>query len=144
MTLFSVTKRAWLAIPLFLMSAISEAATVPASAPDLFSASYVFQVIGSLLLVFGCIVGLLYLLKRVNGFSSVGTSPLRVLGSVRVGTREKVVLLQAGEQQLLVGVATGGVRTLHVFEQPVVLSEQQGARDFSTLLGKALGQGKAP
>ncbi|WP_461516059.1 flagellar biosynthetic protein FliO [Porticoccus sp.] len=144
MTLFLVMKRAWCAILLLPIPGISMAATAPSSAPNLFSASYVFQVIGSLLLVFGCIVGLLFLLKRVNSFSSVGASPLRVLGSARLGTREKVVLLQAGEQQLLVGVATGGVRTLHVFEQPVVLSEQQGTRDFSTLLGKALGQGKAP
>ncbi|WP_461520239.1 FliO/MopB family protein [Porticoccus sp.] len=144
MTLFPVTKRAWCAISLFPMSAICETSAATSSAPDLFSASYVFQVLGSLLLVFGCIVGLLFLLKKVNGLSSVGASPLRVLGSARVGTREKVVLLQAGEQQLLIGVATGGVRTLHVFEQPVVLSEQQETQDFSTLLAKALGQGKTP
>lgn len=116
----------------------SLAAATPANASGLFSGGYLLQVIGSLLLVFGCIFGLLFLLKKLNGVSMGHHTPVRVIGSTRVGTREKVLLLQAGEQQLLIGVSPGGVRTLHVFEKPVVSADQSKNRDFGALLGRVL------
>ena len=113
------------------------AATATKTAGPL-SGGYLLQVIGSLLLVFGCIFGLLFLLKKLNGVPMGQHSPVRVVGSTRVGTREKVLLLQAGDQQLLIGVSPGGVRTLHVFEEPVVSADQSKNRDFAALLGRVL------
>ncbi|MDP5071276.1 MAG: hypothetical protein NWQ45_10290, partial [Congregibacter sp.] len=49
-------------------SAQQAASTVKASAsPELFSASYLFQVVGSLLLVFVCLFVVVYFLKRFHG-----------------------------------------------------------------------------
>lgn len=124
---------------LLLLVALSvDAAPTATAAPDLFNAGYIFQIIGSLLLVFGCIAGLLFLLRKVNGMSGSAVSPLRVLGAVRVGAREKVVLLQVGEQQLLVGVAAGGVNTLHVLTEPV--ATQQNTAQFPALLAGLMKQ----
>ena len=39
---------------------------------------------------------------------------LRILSGVSMGPRERVVLLQVGETQLLIGVAPGRIQTLHV------------------------------
>ena len=58
-------------------------------------------------------VGLLS--EKNNGLPTTDRKLIQVLGSVKVGSREKIVLLRAGEEQLLVGVAAGSVRTLHVF-----------------------------
>lgn len=105
--------------------------------PQLFSAGYLIQVFGSLLLVFCCIVGMLYLLRRLTRPGTGGAAaPLRVLGSTSVGNRERVVLLSAGKQQILLGVAPGSVRTLHVFSEPVVSesAEQISRPDFATVL----------
>lgn len=127
---------------LSVVAVVTPAHTLAAAASvnpsGLFSGSYLLQVIGSLLLVFGCIFGLLFLLKKLNGVPMGHHAPVRVIGSTRVGTREKVLLLQAGEQQLLIGVAPGGVSTLHVFEEPVVSAEQSKNRDFGALLGRVL------
>jgi len=92
------------------------------AAPDaqdtgILTGRYLLQVAASLVFVLGCLLGLLYLLKRMNGVAMTNRKGIQVLASVKVGTREKVVLLEAGERQLLVGVAAGSVRTLHVFEQ---------------------------
>ena len=73
--------------------------------PDLISTGYLMQVIGSLALVFGAVVLMAFVVKRFNRSPSVGKTHLSVLGSTSVGTREKVVLLSVGNQQLLVGVA---------------------------------------
>lgn len=97
------------------------AADAKASAsPELFSAAYLFQVLGSLLLVFVCLFAVVYFLKRFNGVNASSGSELRILGSASVGQREKIVLLEVGGEQLLIGVAPGAVRTLHVLPEPVV------------------------
>ncbi|MCI0668646.1 MAG: flagellar biosynthetic protein FliO [Methylococcaceae bacterium] len=57
-----------------------------------------------------------WLLRRFNRLSISHGNRLRILGGIPVGTRERVVLLQVGERQLLLGVAPGRVETLHVLE----------------------------
>ncbi len=106
------------------------------NSPQLFSAGYLVQVLGSLLLVFCCILGMLYLMRRFSRGSSGNNARLAVLASASVGSRERVVLLRAGDEQILLGVAPGSVRTLHVFAEPVVpdaASAPQRA-DFSAIL----------
>ena len=110
------------------------------AAPELFSAGYLAQVLGSLVLVVLCLVAVIFLLRRVNRIGQSGAAPLRVLGSASVGTREKVVLLAAGGEQLLLGVAPGSVRTLHVFAEPVVDEDALSPapqRDFASVLRSA-------
>lgn len=117
------------------------------SAPtvDIFNTAYLFQVFGSLLLVFGCIFGLIFLLKKMNGVPSHQNTPVRVLGVTRIGTREKILLIEAGKQQLLVGVATGNIRTLHTFDEPIVDSSEVSGKsvDFASLMGSSFSSGKS-
>jgi flagellar protein FliO/FliZ len=109
------------------------------AAPELFSAGYLFQVVGSLLLVFVCLFVVVYLLKRFNRVGTGVGSALRVLGSASVGQREKVVLLEVGGEQLLIGVAQGSVRTLHVLAEPVAADPQGNPQsaDFAAILKAA-------
>lgn len=67
---------------------------------------------GILLLIFGGA----WLLRRVGKFSSAANGQIRILGGTSLGSRERVVLMQVGERQLLLGVAPGRVTTLHVFD----------------------------
>ena len=106
-----------------VVTAVMLVAVCPAalSAPGVqeagvFSGRYLLQVFLSLVFVLGCLMGLLYLLKRVNGVAASNRKGIQVLSTVKVGTREKILLLEAGGNQLLVGVAAGSVRTLHVFD----------------------------
>jgi flagellar protein FliO/FliZ len=81
-----------------------------------------------------------WFLRRMSlgNFASHGT--LRLLASVSVGQRERVVLVQAGETQLLLGVAQGNVRTLHVFDKPVMPDSNTsvGAENFAERLATVL------
>jgi flagellar protein FliO/FliZ len=110
-------------------------AATGSSAPQLFTGAYLVQVLGSLLLVFLCLFAVVYLLRRFNRVGSVQGMPLRVLGSASVGTREKIVLVEAGKEQLLIGVAQGSVRTLHVLSEPIaVVEDAHAAADFAHIL----------
>lgn len=109
----------WLQAGAMLLAAAPMALAGDASEPSIYSLRYIAQVFGSLLLVLGCLLGVLYLMKRLHGMPVGEKNTLRVLGTLKVGAREKILLLEAGDNQLLVGVAAGSVRTLHVFDEPL-------------------------
>lgn len=121
------------------------AAATPAERPEIFDTGYLVQVFGSLLFVFACLFGLAFLFKKINGVPMIDRKSIQVLGSVKVGSREKILLVNAGNQQLLLGVATGSVRTLHVFDAPLEGQTQDRAGapgDFASVL-KTSGAARA-
>lgn len=77
------------------------------------------EMLGGLAMVLAAIFALAWAVRRVGPGRSVAASGLRVLGGVAVGARERVVLIEAGERQLLLGVAPGRVQLLEVLEQPL-------------------------
>lgn len=87
---------------------------------DPLGAGDVLQVFFALLFVLFLIGVAAWFFRRMSLGNFAGQGALRLLASVSVGQRERVVLVQAGETQLLLGVAQGNVRTLHVFDQPVM------------------------
>ena len=104
----------------------------------------VLQVFVSLLLVLGLIVLVAWLMRRYVTLPAGRSGALRMLAAISVGQRERVVLVQAGETQLLIGIAPGQVRTLHVFDKPVMLADSKpppGAERFAERLAAAMGRG---
>lgn len=101
------------------------------------------QMFLGLLLVLGIIFGMAWLIRRMGSFQQMSHGALRVLGGLSVGQRERIVLIQVGEQQLLIGLAPGHIRTLHVLEQPVTINQAKGEAGggFAERLQAAL-QGK--
>jgi len=93
---------------------------MPSAAPEFFSAGYLLQVFLSLAVVIGLLFAVLWMLRRMNGPGRGAAGQLRVLTSVSLGQRERAVLISAGKQQILLGVAPGSVTKLHVFEEPVI------------------------
>lgn len=72
-----------------------------------------------LAVVIAAIVGVSWLLRRMQGRTGGAGGQLRVLGALAVGNRERIVLVRAGKTQLLVGVAPGRVQRLLVLEEPI-------------------------
>jgi flagellar protein FliO/FliZ len=96
-----------------------------ASVPDINVTGELFRVVLSL----GGIVALIFaagwLARRLQSRQSVGGRRLRCVESMSVSARERVLLIEADGKRLLVGVGTGGVRALHVYEGSVPVEEVQ-------------------
>jgi flagellar protein FliO/FliZ len=117
---------------------------VPAVSPSsLFTGDYLLQVIGSFVVVILLLIGVLVLLRRFNGVSSQMSGNMRVVSSVGVGQRERVVLLQVGDEQILVGVGPGNVRKIHAFDEPVVEPSASTTPSFSDVWKVAMGKTEA-
>ncbi|WP_163833122.1 flagellar biosynthetic protein FliO [Spartinivicinus ruber] len=100
------------------------------------------QVALSLLLVIAAIAGLAWLVKKMQHFQPMSQSSMRVVASLALGPRDRVLLVQVGEQQVLLGASPGRINMLHVFAEPVIEADTAtttGA-DFSNTLAKLLKQ----
>ena len=108
----------------------------------------ILQLVLSLALVIGIIILFAWLMRRAGGLHGQAGGTLRILGGLSLGTREKLVLVKVGETQLLLGVAPGQVRKLHVLDTPIAQeslkdsgSEKNEVVGFSDRLKTALGKG---
>ena len=81
------------------------------------AAGGLLRVTVALLVVLAAVLAAAWLARRMRaiGGGSSGSS-LELLAQLPLGTRERAVLVRVGDRQLLLGVAAGNVRTLHVLE----------------------------
>lgn len=86
------------------------------------------QMFFGLFVVVALIFGLAWFMRRMGNMSGMAAGNLKVVGGISVGQRERVVLIQAGETQLLVGVAPGEIRTLHVMDEPIPVQSDSGSK----------------
>jgi flagellar protein FliO/FliZ len=54
--------------------------------------------------------------RKLSGLSVSDAEKMRVVGGLSLGLREKIILLQVGRKQLILGVTPGRIETLHVLE----------------------------
>ncbi|MEA1989749.1 MAG: flagellar biosynthetic protein FliO [Pseudomonadota bacterium] len=119
-------KQAWLFVLLALnsmqvlaettaSSTIGEGVTQPSE--------YFGQIVLSLVLVLLIIFISAWLLRRYGRFPGVAEGNLKVLGALSVGQRERILLLQVGEDQILVGVTSSRISRLHQLEVPVEVKD---------------------
>ncbi|MGO1297877.1 MAG: flagellar biosynthetic protein FliO [Vibrio sp.] len=95
--------------------------------------------IGSLLFVLALIVFLGWLLKRMRVPTMGQQKGLRIVRQIPVGTKERIMIIEAGGEQFLVGSTTQSIQLISKLEQP--LTEEEAAmapfaQQFTRLLKK--------
>jgi flagellar biosynthetic protein FliO len=66
----------------------------------------------SLILVLGLLVGLAWLLKRFGPRSITGGANVKLVGALSVGARERILVVEVGEQWIVVGASPGRMNAL--------------------------------
>lgn len=124
------------AFAIFPAQAMADA-TAP-SVPGV-SAGAMLQTGLGLLLVFGLLFLAAYLLRKFgagNGFGKTG--PLRIIGGLMIGTRERIVVLEVGDVWLVVGIGPGQIRTLHTMPKGETPLPPSGEKPFGQWLKQAI------
>jgi len=98
-----------------------------AAAPSLFGA------VLALLAVLALVIGLGWLLKRLPGSGFRPAEGMKVVASLSVGAKERVVVVDVNGQQLLLGVTAGGINTLHTLPEPLPPPAPVRVPDFKNL-----------
>jgi flagellar protein FliO/FliZ len=103
------------------------------------------QVALALLVVVVAIVTSMWLLRRLNDARGSASGRMSILCGLNVGAKEKIMLVQCGDKNILVGVTAGSIQTLHVFEVGEGLSKpslkEAEIHPFAHKLTKLLKQG---
>lgn len=88
----------------------------------------------SLLMVLALIIISALVLKRFN-FTQQQTGQLKVVASLSLGVKERLVVAQVGNQQLVLGVTPQQVTLIKSLEEPI---ESSNAENTSALTGNVL------
>lgn len=114
---------------------------VTQTAAPIGSGRHLVNVTLALMGIIGLIFALSWFVKRFNQGSFSANAHIKILSAMPLGTRERIVLIEAGGQQLLLGITSTNINTLHVFEKPVVVDSNEGGQsDFSRKLMSILQQ----
>lgn len=160
---------AWLAVPLAVASVSARAATFGAagagdaagaatSAPTLAAApsaaasaaaagggslaGQLTQLLLGLLVVLGVILALAWVVRRVQQAAPRGGQVIDIVSARALGPRDRLVLVQVGEEQILLGVSPGRITSLHVMKEPVSspTRREQATPEFAQRLMDLLGK----
>ncbi len=102
------------------VTAPANAAVVPAYNPGP-SAGSLMQTIFALLLVLALLAALAWVMKRYGPKASGASAHLRIVGALNLGGRERVIVVEIGDQWVVVGAAPGRVNAL------ATMPKQEGA-----------------
>ena len=120
---------------------MASAASAPALAAPPETGSALLQMALSLTIVLVLLVGSLWLLRRFRIGQGRPGSVLRVVASAPVGPRESVVVVELGEEWLVLGVAPGNVRLLQTRPRSTLAEDGRAASAaFATRLLETLRQ----
>lgn len=97
--------------------------TEKAAAPAAGFSGMLAQMVLVLALVLGLLLAIAWVLRRAGLVQGAVNGQLKVLGGVSVGPRERVLLIQAGQEQLVIGVTAAEVSLLHLLSEPVDVSD---------------------
>ena len=95
---------------------------------------------GGLLAVIAIIYGCAWIIRRMNGMTGMNNQAIKVVSVMALGARERIALIEVGGQQILVGITPSTIRTLQVFEQPVVTPDQTTSSEFARRLQGMMGK----
>ncbi|WP_017939569.1 flagellar biosynthetic protein FliO [Zestomonas thermotolerans] len=127
-------------LPLAALAAEAEKAAAPLSTAGV--SGQIGQLLLGLLLVVGLIFLLAWLLRRVQQITPRGTQAIRIVATQALGPRDRLVLVEVGKEQILLGVSAGRINTLHVLAEPVSTATggEAAAPEFAQRLLELLGR----
>lgn len=94
--------------------------------------------------VIAIIYGCAWLIRRMNGMTGMNNNAIKVVSVMAIGARERLALIEVGGQQILLGITPSAIRTLHVFDEPVVDSANPPSGDFARRLQGMIGKSWNP
>ena len=96
----------------------------------------------SLIVVVAIVFAIGFLMKRVNWVGN-GSRQLRVVASLMVGTRERIAVIQVGEEQHLVGITAHAINHMGRLEQPLAdLPDAPISKDWQKIITDKLSKAK--
>ena len=102
------------------------------------SSAHLIDTALGLVIVLALVVGLAWLFRRFVQLPGTGKGMVRIEGGVSLGTRERAVLVSVDGARILLGVAPGNVRMLHVLNEVAPGREASAQPAFEQALSEQM------
>lgn len=93
---------------------------------------------GGLIVVVLAIVVLGVIYAKTQGLRSGAGGVINIVATQAIGPKERIAIVEVADKQLLIGMTTTNVQTLHVFDEPIAITPEQRA-SFSNRLKSLMG-----
>jgi len=123
-----------LIMTLFFSGIAASGVKAAESFQDPLSGSYLGQMFFGLAVVIALIFILSFAVKRYGQVGPASAVPFKVLTSLALSQRERLVLVQIGEQQVVLGVAPGHVSQIMALEEPLITEQHTGNLSAGSVL----------
>jgi len=126
---------------IYTIIAIFMPATSAFAAAEAVDASQVGKLFGGLIVVVAVIFWGAWLARKFSiGRSFSNNENLKIISMLSLGTREKILLLEVGEEQIVIGTSAQGIHHLHTLKTPIKLdhTKQKNNLSFSEQFKKFL------
>jgi len=98
----------------------------------------IFQVLMALFVVVIAIFVVAWVFKKYSSNYGQGMQGIKVITALSLGGKEKAVVIQVGDEQIMLGVSPGYVRKIHDLEQPLQLNERPENSSFLSKLNQEI------
>jgi flagellar protein FliO/FliZ len=125
----------------FPLAVLAQQESADIASVDPMSSPYLAKLTGGVLLVVFIIFGLAWLMKRLNLSQHSQNGLLKIIAGLPLGTRDRIVLLQVGEEQILLGLSPGRIQKLHTLSIPLIDQQEPIINSaFSQKLDRIMGK----
>ena len=130
------------ALTVLLFSGSVMAQGVPESEAGM-SSDYLLRLVLGLAFIVALIFVLAKFATRFNLSQSTGNGALKIVAGLPTGARDRIVLLQVGEEQILLGLTPGRIEKLHSLTVPIETGQETVVTgSFARKLKAAIEGGK--
>lgn len=127
--------------PVTPATAVQKSVTPGSQVPRISSGASLLNLAFGLGLILILIFALAWLARRMGQGGMLNNSHIKVMAAMPLGTRERLLVVDVGGQQLLLGITATQINTLHVFTEPVIDKNQaMGHSEFGKKLMAILQQ----
>jgi flagellar protein FliO/FliZ len=133
----------WLLILMFYLpsSLLAQQQSDQVATMEPMSSPYLAKLTGGLLLVVVLIFVLAWVMKKFNLSQHSQNGLIRIIAGLPLGTRDRIVLLQVGEEQILLGLSPGRIQKLHTLSNPIIQEQEQVSTSaFAQKLDRIMGK----
>lgn len=107
------------------------------------SQDQLIQVSLALVVVLALIYAVAWFVKRKQGLNGYSQIPMKTLGVLPMGIKEKIILIEVGDKQILLGMTPHTINTLATFDEPILTYKEKDSESFAHKLKNILAQQSA-
>lgn len=126
-----------------LVTDVSKTTTQPTleNHAEIGASNYV-QMLFGLFAIVAFIFGVAWLIKRMGTLNPSHSNNLKIIAGLSVGQRERIVVVQVMDEQLLVGITQSNIQLLSKLEQPIPAPNMHSLGGFPEKLQSAMNSFK--